>query len=234
MKRSFSFIAILVISALVVGSSVTAQMHDDAHHHSTMTKSTDEVVCPVTNKVMTKTDAPLSYTFYFASEAAKEAFAKNPAKYLTATCPVMGGEASKLTATFSNYDGVAYYFCCDGCQEKFDKEPKKYIGKAMEQSHGHEHMDATVAGTKTTGHSCASTTCAAKASEHSCSAAGASCSAICPGMKANAKLVSDPVCGMQFTPTVGMKTSYKDTDYHFCSEGCKVKFEKDPEKFTKK
>jgi Cu+-exporting ATPase len=211
-----------------------AQIPDDSHHQKMMTGSTGEVVCPVTNKVMKTADAPESFTFYFASEAAKEAFVKNPAKYLTATCPVMGGEASKLTATFSNYDGVAYYFCCDGCKEKFDKEPKKYIGNASQQSDGQDHSDATVAGAKASGQTCPGMTGGTSAAGHSCSAAGASCSATCPGMKASAKLVSDPVCGMQFTPSVGMKTTYKDTDYHFCSEGCKVKFEKDPEKYTKK
>jgi len=234
MKRIVSLTALLAFRTFLPGSSAMAQMHDDSHHHKMMTKSSDEVVCPVTNKVMTKAEAPASHTLYFASEDAKKEFLKNPAKYLTATCPVMGGEASKLTATYSQYDGVAYYFCCDGCQEKFDKEPKKYIGKATEQSQEHNHSDATMAGAKATGHTCAGTAGGTSTSGHSCSAASASCSATCPGMKASAELVSDPVCGMQFGPSIGTKMTYKDTDYHFCSEKCKVTFEKDPEKYTRK
>ncbi len=44
----------------------------------------------------------------------------------------------------------------------------------------------------------------------------------------------DPVCGM--TVTEGKeagKAEYKGTTYYFCSNGCKVAFQKDPEKYIK-
>jgi YHS domain-containing protein len=138
MKRAFFILSLMMVGSLVFGSYGEAQMHHDHQHHEKIEKAeNNEVVCPVTNRVMMKSEASASYTFYFASEAAKDAFLKNPAKFLTATCPVMGGEANKLTAPYSNYDGVAYHFCCAGCKEKFEKEPKKYIGKAPQKSEMH-------------------------------------------------------------------------------------------------
>ena len=44
----------------------------------------------------------------------------------------------------------------------------------------------------------------------------------------------DPVCKMQVDPeTAAAKTEYKGKTYYFCSPGCKVDFEKDPEKYLK-
>ncbi len=44
----------------------------------------------------------------------------------------------------------------------------------------------------------------------------------------------DPVCGMtvEESPTA-ITSQYKGTDYYFCSRGCKVAFDKDPEKYLK-
>ncbi|UCE20655.1 MAG: YHS domain-containing protein [Gemmatimonadota bacterium] len=87
---------------------------------------------------MKKSEAPVSYTLYFASEEAKEAFLKDPGKYLTTTCPVMGGESNKLTASYSVYKGSAYHFCCPACKEKFEKEPEKYIEKTSKEPEQHD------------------------------------------------------------------------------------------------
>lgn len=44
----------------------------------------------------------------------------------------------------------------------------------------------------------------------------------------------DPVCGMTVEESPdALKTDYKGTTYYFCGRGCKVAFEKDPEKFLK-
>lgn len=41
----------------------------------------------------------------------------------------------------------------------------------------------------------------------------------------------DPVCGMTVDPlTSTRRSTYKDTTYWFCSDGCKAEFEKDPER----
>ena len=43
----------------------------------------------------------------------------------------------------------------------------------------------------------------------------------------------DPVCGMTVDEkkAAGVST-YKDKTYYFCSRGCKVQFDKDPEKWV--
>jgi Cu+-exporting ATPase len=42
----------------------------------------------------------------------------------------------------------------------------------------------------------------------------------------------DPVCKMEVAPeTAAAKTEYKGETYYFCAPGCKVAFEKDPEKY---
>jgi len=46
--------------------------------------------------------------------------------------------------------------------------------------------------------------------------------------------VKDLVCGMMIDPKTAAATSeYKGQTYYFCARGCKVAFEKDPEKYIK-
>jgi YHS domain-containing protein len=45
-------------------------------------------------------------------------------------------------------------------------------------------------------------------------------------------MAKDPVCGMSVDEkTPGATSVYKGVTYYFCSKGCKVAFEKEPEKF---
>ena len=44
----------------------------------------------------------------------------------------------------------------------------------------------------------------------------------------------DPVCKMQVDPnTAAAEAEYQGQTYYFCAPGCKVSFEKDPEKYLK-
>ena len=44
--------------------------------------------------------------------------------------------------------------------------------------------------------------------------------------------VKDLVCGMMIDPQTAVATSeYKGETYHFCAKGCKVAFDKDPDKY---
>jgi Cu+-exporting ATPase len=46
--------------------------------------------------------------------------------------------------------------------------------------------------------------------------------------------VKDLVCGMMIDPQTAAATSeYKGQTYYFCARGCKVAFDKDPEKYIK-
>ena len=42
----------------------------------------------------------------------------------------------------------------------------------------------------------------------------------------------DPVCGMTVSEATPHRSRYRDVDYFFCSAGCKLKFEREPEKFA--
>ena len=45
--------------------------------------------------------------------------------------------------------------------------------------------------------------------------------------------VKDLVCGMVIDPTTAAATSeYKGKTYYFCAKGCKLAFDKNPEKYV--
>ena len=45
-------------------------------------------------------------------------------------------------------------------------------------------------------------------------------------------IVQDPVCGMWIKPEdAADETLYKDKIFYFCAPGCKIAFEREPEKF---
>ena len=50
-----------------------------------------------------------------------------------------------------------------------------------------------------------------------------------------ANTVHDVVCGMDIDPeTAAGKSEYKGTTYYFCSPGCKIAFDKEPQKYVAK
>ena len=52
---------------------------------------------------------------------------------------------------------------------------------------------------------------------------------------AEAHVATDPVCGMMVDPHAGGPTQqFRGHTYYFCSEGCRIKFGKDPERFLDK
>lgn len=47
-------------------------------------------------------------------------------------------------------------------------------------------------------------------------------------------MAKDPVCGMDVDEKKAAATSvYQGTSYYFCAKGCKVAFDKSPEKFLR-
>ena len=47
-------------------------------------------------------------------------------------------------------------------------------------------------------------------------------------------MAKDPVCGMEVDEKKAAATSeYKGKTYYFCAKGCKVAFDKDPERYLK-
>ena len=48
------------------------------------------------------------------------------------------------------------------------------------------------------------------------------------------RMTKDPVCGMMVDEEKAAATSeYKGKTYYFCAKGCKVAFDKEPEKYVK-
>ena len=107
-------------------------------------KAEDKAVDPVCGMTLSKAQAAATYeykgtTYYFCSTGCKDAFAKEPEKYLAkaqpkhddkAVDPVCGMSVDKATAKATyEYKGKTYYFCCSGCKDKFVKDPEKYLPK---------------------------------------------------------------------------------------------------------
>ena len=44
-------------------------------------------------------------------------------------------------------------------------------------------------------------------------------------------MAKDPVCGMQVDEEGPIRVQHKDKTYSFCSEGCKARFQEDPDRF---
>lgn len=180
-----------------------------------MAQQADETVtCTTTGKTMKKSDAKATYeyngkTYYFCCDGCKEAFVKNPEKYIQKKAeegqmhahdhaeegsmhahgeedgavvdPVCGMKIKKSDAKATyEYNGKTYYFCMEGCLEKFKKNPAKYAQKAEE-------------------------------------------------------MVKCPVSGKEIKKSEAAGShEYNGKTYYFCCSNCKEKFVQDPEKYVNK
>jgi YHS domain-containing protein len=45
--------------------------------------------------------------------------------------------------------------------------------------------------------------------------------------------MQDPICGMEIGEDTKFRSSYKGMKYYFCSEACKITFEKNPQAYAK-
>jgi YHS domain-containing protein len=45
-------------------------------------------------------------------------------------------------------------------------------------------------------------------------------------------MAKDPVCGMSVDEKTAVTSVYKGATYYFCSKGCQIAFNKDPEKYV--
>ncbi len=53
-----------------------------------------------------------------------------------------------------------------------------------------------------------------------------------PAAQAAEEKVLDPACGMEIDKSSAIAVEYEGNTYYFCSEMCKAKFEKEPEKLA--
>jgi Cu+-exporting ATPase len=155
MKKSviMIFLALLVLA----GIGIDAVAADCGHKHKTGSDCCTDAVDPVCHmKIMDKAEA-LTYeheghTYYFCSEKCREAFTKDPAKYIARCCegkiycPVSGKEIKdKDKAVKGEYKGKTVYFCCEKCKKTFEKDPDKYMKKHL---HNQKMMKESKCGEK--------------------------------------------------------------------------------------
>src|SRR5215470_11001109 len=101
-------------------------------------------------------------------------------------------------------------------------------------SHEHHHDHA---GHAHSGHGHGASCCGADAKGHGAtpghSVHGTSSCTDAPAEKApQHDVVRDPVCGMIVDPNAGKPTAeHGGHTFHFCSAGCKAKFEADPQRY---
>jgi len=46
-------------------------------------------------------------------------------------------------------------------------------------------------------------------------------------------MIKDPVCDMTVNPQNAIRVQYKGKTYYFCSQMCKIIFEREPEEYVK-
>jgi YHS domain-containing protein len=153
-------------------------------------------------------------------------------------CAVSGKEMKKSEAKSSmEYKGKTHYFCCDNCEKSFKENPEKYINGEHIHEHAEDMVVDPVCGMKVKKSD-------AKATYEYNGKTYYFCMEGCKEkfVKAPAKYVSAdenkvtcPVSGSTFNKSdAAGSMEYKGKTYHFCCDNCKEKFEKDPEKYTKK
>ena len=103
-----------------------------------------QAVCPVMGGKIDK-DVYVDYQaqrIYFCCPSCKEAFLKDPGKYMRKIaddkvllesvqeiCPVMGGKINK--DIYVDYKGRRVFFCCESCKQSFSEDPGKYLKKLI-------------------------------------------------------------------------------------------------------
>lgn len=120
----------------------------------TQLRADEKLTCPVSGKEITNIENAPKYeykgkTYYFCCENCKEAFMKDPEKYIQVetheghmhahaedsaydpTCS-MKIKKTEAAATYE-YNGETYYFCSEQCKDKFAQNPEKYIQEQKEQ-----------------------------------------------------------------------------------------------------
>jgi len=178
----------------------------------------------------------------------------------TVRCPVSGETIKKSEAKASfEYNGETYYFCSDHCQEAFVANPEKYVkknqskndccadhsqeGKVEKQEanaqtiHAHEGMVVDpVCGMEFKKEKARATHDYKGKTYYFCSESCKDKFVNNPDeyVRADDKIVTCPVSKKSFKKSETTESmDYDGITYYFCCPGCKEKFEREPEKYTK-
>jgi YHS domain-containing protein len=155
----------------------------------------------------------------------------------------------------TQHQGKSYFFCSAKCKQKFDQEPEQHLGKVagtqdrpmmaksgppqgipgpkMEEAQGHQmpsHHEGQMATAPLQPDPMPATEGTATQTQVNPSGARQ------PQSKADKE--QDPVCGMEVEPAKARAARqisfYKNEVYFFCSNKCKVQFDKKPESYLNK
>jgi YHS domain-containing protein len=138
-----SLISVFLITGLAIAKTPKAAKHP-------------QTTCPVTGEKINKdfyTDFQCQ-RIYFCTAGCKDAFAKEPEKYMKKIadenvllesiqklCPVTGKEINKKF--HKDYKGRRVYFCSAACIAEFKKNPDSFLAKLDEQMKKSETEPAT-------------------------------------------------------------------------------------------
>ena len=168
------------------------------------------------------------------------------------TCAVSGEEMKKSEAKGSmEYKGKTYYFCCDNCENSFKENPEKFINQKGQEGHEHLHQHGEEHAHEHGEDTVVDPVCGMKIKKSEAKATyeynGKTYYFCMEGCKekfekepakyvsADENKVTCPVRGSTFNKSdAAGSMEYNGKTYYFCCAGCKEKFEKDPEKYTKK
>ena len=209
-KKTLLLVIFLVFSVPLVMAAVDKKAGDES------------LKCPVSGKEFTKSDATPEYeyegkTYYFCCEGCKDAFIKNPAKYIEKDVDAKHAHdaehahaAEHAHGEHSDHDAHAEE---DGivvdpvCGMKIKKEDATFT---------HVHNDKTYY------------FCMEECRDKFVKAPG-------NYIRADEDIITCPVSGESFKKSEFTESiEYEGKDYYFCCAGCKDKFEKNPEKYAKK
>ncbi|MGB6864611.1 MAG: YHS domain-containing protein [Candidatus Aminicenantaceae bacterium] len=216
-KKTLLLVIFLVFSVALVMAAVDKKTGDES------------LKCPVSGKEFTKSDATPEYeyegkTYYFCCEGCKDAFIKDPAKYIgndvdaehahdaEDTHAAEHAHAEHAHAEHAVHDHQAHAeengMAVDPvCGMKLKKEDAKFT---------HVHNDKTYY------------FCTEECKDKFVKAPG-------NYIRADEDIVTCPVSGESFKKSEFTESiDYEGKAYYFCCAGCKDKFEKNPEKYAKK
>jgi YHS domain-containing protein len=178
----------------------------------------------ITGGLMSGEKIVTSANFLIDSESRMKLAAAGAQESVAVIDPVCGMDVNenkaKTAGMKSEYNGAPYYFCSDECKHIFNKVPERFV-KAVAQTEPPQQEHAIRQ---------EQMAMSAKPVEHS--------SHIAPKPIASGTVLNDPVCGMKLdegkAEASGVKSEHNGTTYYFCSNACKQRFDKEPERFTQK
>jgi YHS domain-containing protein len=205
-KKILLLVVFLVFSVTLLMAVVDKSVNDET------------LKCPVSGKEFKKSEVTPKYeyegkTYYFCCENCKDAFIKDPEKYIIKEEPEghMHHQMEESTEEHAGHMHIEQDEDVMAVDPVCGMELKKADAKATYEHNGKSYYFCTEE-------------CKDKFVKE-------------PGnyIRADEDIVTCPVSGESFNKSEFTESiKYEGKDYYFCCAGCKDKFEKDPEKYAKK